>query len=121
MPNDEHKCVPELAASGDGGRDTDGVVEGQTKGLVDLLTTLAAVEQVLLDVVANGEQSTAGGVGRSVHAVGASDPAGERTYFYRDKNRTCQDSWGGGWSGLIRTYRSRPGELREPRRKTQEP
>ena len=80
MPNDEHKCVPELDAGGDGGRDTDGVVEGQTKGLVDLLTALAAVEQVLLDVVANGEESAAGRVGRGVHAVGASDPAGEGAY-----------------------------------------
>ena len=86
MPNDEHKCVPELAASGDGGRDTDGVVEGQTKGLVDLLTALAAVEEVLLDVVAHSKERAAGGVGRGVHAVGASDPAGEGTYFWHGKN-----------------------------------
>ena len=79
MSDDERKCVPELAASGDGGRDTDGVVEGQTKGLVDLLTALAAVEEVLLNVVANSEQRTARGVRRRVHAIGASDPTGDRT------------------------------------------
>ena len=54
-------------------------MEGQTKGLVDLLTALAAVEEVLLNVVANSEQRTARGVRRRVHAIGASHPTGERT------------------------------------------
>ena len=47
---------------------------------MDLLTALAAVEEVLLNIVADGEEITAGGVGRGVHAVGASDPAGEGAY-----------------------------------------
>ena len=60
-----------------------------------ILTTLSAVEavkieyskstdmgyrlQVLLNVVANSEQRTARGVRRRVHAIGASDPTGDRT------------------------------------------
>lgn len=70
--------LPELAARGDGRRDADGVVEGQTEGLVDLLATLAAIEQVLLDVVADSEELAARRVGSGVHAVGAGDTAGER-------------------------------------------
>ena len=69
--------LPEHTAGSVGLGDTNGIVEGQTKGLVDLLAALAAVEQVLLDVVANGEQSAASGVGRGVHTVRASDPTGE--------------------------------------------
>ena len=45
-----------------------------------VLATLAAVEQVLLEVVTDSEEGAAGGVCRRVHAVGASDPAGERTW-----------------------------------------
>ena len=77
MSNNERNCVPELAAGGDGGRDTDGVVEGQTKGLVDLLTTLAAVEEILLKVVHYGEERAAGGIRRCMHAVGTCYAAGQ--------------------------------------------
>lgn len=43
----------------EGRGETNGVVEGESEGLVNLLTTLAAVEKVFLDVVENGEQDTA--------------------------------------------------------------
>ena len=75
----ERRNPPELA-SGDGrAGDTDGVVEGQTKGLVDLLTALAAVEEVLLEEVAHAEQRAAGSVGGSVHAIWAGDTPGDRS------------------------------------------
>ncbi len=70
---------PELAAGGDGGGDTDGVVEGQTKGFVDLLTTLAAVEEVRLEILDHREERAARRVGRDA-AVSASNPAYEGTY-----------------------------------------
>ena len=53
-------------------------MEGQTEGLVDVLATLAAVEQVLLDVVADGEKGAAGRVVHHVDAVGTGDTADER-------------------------------------------
>ena len=59
-------------------RDTDGVVEGQTEGLVNVLSALAAVEQVLLDVVADGEEGAAGRVVHHVDAIGTGDAADER-------------------------------------------
>lgn len=63
---------------GDGGGDADGVVEGEAEGLVDLLTALAAVEQVRLDVVDDGEERAAGRV-RGDLAGGARHTAGEGT------------------------------------------
>ena len=71
------RYTPELASASNGRRDTDGVVEGQTEGLVDFLAALAAIEQILLDVVTDGEQSAARRVGRRVHAVRASYTAGK--------------------------------------------
>lgn len=68
-----------LALAGQGGRETDGVVEGETEGLVHLLTALATVKQVCLDVVADGKQLAAGCVRRDV-PVGAGDTAGEGTW-----------------------------------------
>ena len=67
----------ELAVGRHRGREADRVVESQAERLVRLLSALAAVEQILLDVVANSEQSAASGVGRGVHTVRASDPTGE--------------------------------------------
>ena len=57
----------EFAALGE----TNSIVEGQTKGLMGLFTTFATIEEVLLDIVTNGEQGTAGSVQRSVLAIGA--------------------------------------------------
>ena len=51
--------APELSGCCDGGRNTDGVVEGEAKGLVHFLTALASIEEVLLDVVQNVEPNTA--------------------------------------------------------------
>ena len=69
----------ELPTVGNGGGNTNGVVEGQTERLVDLLAALATVEQVLLDVVADGEKSAAGCVGSSVYTIRAGNPAGDGT------------------------------------------
>ena len=52
-------------------------MEGQTKRLVNLLTALATIEEVLLDVVAHSEERAARGVGRGVNAIGASNPTGK--------------------------------------------
>ena len=45
-----------------------------------LLAALAAVEQVLLDVVTDGEESAASGVRSGVDTIGTSDTAGQSTY-----------------------------------------
>ena len=45
----------------------------QTERFVDVFTTLAVVEEVLLDIITNGEQRATGCVGDSVHSVGTSD------------------------------------------------
>ena len=53
-------------------------MEGQTKGFVNLLTALAAVEEVGLQVLNDREERTARRIGRNA-AVSASDPADEST------------------------------------------
>ncbi len=68
----------ELPASLCRGRERDGVVEGETEGLMCLLCALV-VEEVLHDVVPDGEEGAARRIGRSVLAVGASDTTGERS------------------------------------------
>ena len=55
-----------------GGAKTDGIVEGETKRLMNLFTTFAAIEQIFLDVITNSKQTAAGSVVDSV-AVSASD------------------------------------------------
>ena len=69
---------PKLAAGGNGGRDTDGIVEGQTKGFVDIFTALAPIEEVLLNVLDDRNKRTAGRVG-SDSAVRACGPRNEGT------------------------------------------
>lgn len=58
---------------------------------------LAAVEQVLLDVITDGEQSTAGCVGRSVHAIWASYASGDRSYGWKkvsiEENTVCSNRY----------------------------
>jgi hypothetical protein len=56
--------------------ETNSVVEGETKGRVSLFTTFTTVEKVLLEVLNNGEQSTASFVA-SYMTVWASDTLGE--------------------------------------------
>lgn len=53
-------ATTELALGSESGGETNGIVEGETKRLVHLLTTLATVEEVLLNIVEDGEQGTAG-------------------------------------------------------------
>ena len=71
--------IPELALGLQSGGDGDGVVEGETERLVRLLATLATVEELVLERVAESKERAAGGVGSGVDAVGASDAAGQRT------------------------------------------
>lgn len=78
---------PKDALSRERGGDTNGVVEGEPEGLVDVLPALAAVEQVLLYVVADSEQRTAGRVVHHVHAIGASDTADERACITKSVGR----------------------------------
>ena len=70
---------PELAVGLHGGREADGVVEGEAERLVCLLAALAAVKKVLLEIVYDGEERAAGGVGRRVFAVRTCDAASYRT------------------------------------------
>ena len=60
-----------LQGRGDG----DGVVERQAQGLVSLCVAQSAVEEVLLQVIADGEELAAGLVARSVDTVRAGDTA----------------------------------------------
>lgn len=46
-------------------------MEGETEGLMCFVPTLSSVEQVLLQIVTNGEQAAAGSVGRGVYTVRA--------------------------------------------------
>ena len=75
-----HHDEPKQPLCRESGRESDGVVEGQAQRLVDVLSALAAVEQVLLDVVADGEESAASCIRRGVDTVGTSDTAGQSTY-----------------------------------------
>lgn len=51
----------------------------QTERLVHVFAALAAVEEVLLDVVSDGEQVAASGVRGCVHTIGASNTPGDST------------------------------------------
>ncbi|KAH9853596.1 hypothetical protein C2E23DRAFT_111845 [Lenzites betulinus] len=57
-------------------READGVVEREPERLVRLLAALAPVEEVLLEVVDDGEERAAHGVAGRVHAIGAGNSAG---------------------------------------------
>ena len=65
----EHR-IPELALGLQSGGDGDGVVEGETEGLVGLVVTLGTAKHILVQVIANGEQGAAGSVRRGILAVG---------------------------------------------------
>lgn len=51
----------------------------QTERLVNVFTALAVVEEVLLDIITDGEQRAASCVGGCVHSVGASDTPDDGT------------------------------------------
>lgn len=70
--------VPEDALGLESGGDGDSVVERQTERLVRLSRAETAVEQVLLEILADSEELAARRVSSGVHAVGASDAAGQR-------------------------------------------
>lgn len=77
-----------LTFSGEGGREADGIVERQTKGLVRLLAALAAIEEVLLEIVDDSEEGAARRIGRCVHTVRTGYTACEGRY----KNRMISES-----------------------------
>ena len=68
-------------------------MEGQAERLVHLLTTLASIEELLLNEVANSEQRAASSIGSGVLAI-------------RTSNAAREGSLG---SGLIAVSTSRPG------------
>ena len=55
----------------EGRGESDGIVEGKAERVMGNIVALTAVEQILLKVIANGEQRTASGVGSTVYAVRA--------------------------------------------------
>ena len=71
---------PELALGLEGRGECDGVVESQAEGVVRHVVALATVEQVLLQVVTNGEKTAARRVDRAVLAVWAQCTLGNGTY-----------------------------------------
>lgn len=77
---------PELATGSDGGGDTNGIVEGETEGFVDLLTALATVEQVGLEVLDDRDEDTASAVGDD-SAVRAGRTADKRA-CWKGKNKS---------------------------------
>ena len=73
------KHEPVLTTSVDRGRERDGVVEGETERLMDVLATPAVVEEVLLEVICDREELAARRVRRGVLPVRARDATGERS------------------------------------------
>lgn len=73
-------------------REPDGVVEGQTERLVDLLTALSAVEEVRLDVLKNREEHAARRMGGDV-AVGAGDALGDGRCTGHESTIRSRRSW----------------------------
>lgn len=70
------KHVPELSGRLESGRERDGVVEREAESLVGLVSALVE-EQVVLELVADGEEVAARRVGSGVDAVRAGDTPGE--------------------------------------------
>ena len=63
--------APELASRGQGGGERDGIVERQTERVMGDVVALPTVEQVLLEVISDGKETTAGRIGGTVHTIGA--------------------------------------------------
>ena len=94
----EGRHLPEHTAGSVGLGDTNGVVEGQPKGLVhlrtmglenpssttkkdpNLFTALPAIEQGFLNVLQDGEPCTASRIGRCIFAIRASNTPGQGSY-----------------------------------------
>ena len=67
--------------------ETNRVVERQTQRLVHFLSTLGAVEEVLLDVLQDREPGAASFVRRSVLAIGTSNTSSEGSACTRERNQ----------------------------------
>ena len=103
--------VPELALSSQSWGECDGVVEdpvqrlalekycrstavnssSQSNSLVSNIVALAAVEHVLLNVVAGGEQVAACRIGRGVLAIGTSDTLGNSGLRHEDSGERSEE------------------------------
>ena len=70
---------PKLALRLERGGDRDSIVECQTQRFVRFVIALAAVEEVLVEIVPHGEETAAGRIGGSVYAVWTGDAAGDCT------------------------------------------
>ena len=62
----------------EGRGESDGIVEGKAERVMGNIVALTAVEQVLLEIVTDGEQATAGLVDSAVDTVGAQSTLGAR-------------------------------------------
>ena len=60
-------------------------MESETKGLVSLLTALAAIKELVLESVADSEQSATGGVCRGIDTVRAGHTTSECTWGMRSE------------------------------------
>ncbi len=69
---------PELARRLQSRGDGNSIVECKTEGFVSLVTALV-VEEVVVEIIADSEQGTAGSVGSCVDTVRTGNPPGERT------------------------------------------
>lgn len=60
--------------------DGNGIVEGQAERFVSLSVALGTIKQILLDIVADGEQGTAGGVRSGMDTIGTSNTPRQGSY-----------------------------------------
>ncbi len=74
--------IPELARCLHSRGNSDSIVESQTKGLVSLVTTLV-VEHVVLEVVANREESAALSV-HELRSIGAGGTTSDRRSYEKN-------------------------------------
>ena len=81
---------PEPALRLEQWRECHGIVEGQPEGLVSFLSALV-VEEVLDDVVPDGEEGAASRVGGSVPAIGTGDTASDRSFCERNVKTSMMD------------------------------
>ena len=70
------KHVPKLALRLKSGRERDGIVEGKTERIVSNVVALTTVEEVLLEVVTDGEEAAACLIHGAVDTVGAQSALG---------------------------------------------
>ena len=75
----DQRNLPEFALGLQCWGESDSVVECETEGFVSFIVALSPVEKVLLQVVANSEQTATCRVGGGIDTVRASDTLGDRS------------------------------------------